>query len=172
LRVFGTVVPNWDNLKGIVDLAALQNGGKALEFSNAHYGHPMRMLAPNRSTGMHDGWETARNPDRPAVYKMVDGMIEMVGRDFAIISLGHSGMVERIIVDTNHYKGNYPESCLIEYSSEIEKPVWKVLVDRVKLGAHKEHEFKVLSGNEKVALVKITIFPDGGVSRLRVFGKV
>ena len=172
LRVYGTVVPNWDNLKGTIDLAALKNGGKALEFSNAHYGHPMRMLAPNRSTGMHDGWETARNLNRPSIFKMVDGMIEMVGKDYAVIALGHSGVLEKVLVDTNHYKGNYPESCLLEYSTAVENPVWKTLVDRVKLSAHKEHEFGVLSGNERVSLVKITIFPDGGVSRLRVFGKI
>jgi allantoicase len=130
------------------------------------------MLAPNRSTGMHDGWETARNPDRPPVFKMVNGMIEMVGKDYATIALGHSGTVESVLVDTNHYKGNYPESCLIEYSATVEDPEWKVLVSRVKLSAHKEHEFGVLSGNERVSLVKITIFPDGGVSRLRVFGKI
>ncbi|KAI8913847.1 hypothetical protein DFJ77DRAFT_51013 [Powellomyces hirtus] len=52
----------------IVDLAHVENGGRAGSFSNAHYGHPRNLIAPGRSLTMAGGWETARNPDRPRVY--------------------------------------------------------------------------------------------------------
>ncbi|KAJ3269284.1 hypothetical protein HDV01_001613 [Terramyces sp. JEL0728] len=169
LRVYGTVLPSWSNLpKKIIDVASLQYGGKALLWSNAHYGSPMRLLAPKRSTGMHDGWETARNPNRPPVYKQgADGMIEMVGKDWATIKLGHTATIKRLIVDTNHYKGNYPESCLVEYSTDQKD--WKPLLKRVKLTAHAEHEFNV-EPNSNAAFIRLTMFPDGGISRLRVYG--
>ncbi|KAJ3252180.1 hypothetical protein HK103_001791 [Boothiomyces macroporosus] len=169
LRVYGTVLPDWSKMpKQIIDVASLQYGGKAIKWSNAHYGNPMRLLATARSTGMHDGWETARNPNRPPVFKLGnDGMIEMVGKDWAIIKLGHEATIKKVIVDTNHYKGNYPESCMIECSTDSQQ--WKPLLKRVKLTAHAEHEFKV-EPNSNVSYIRLTMYPDGGISRLRVFG--
>jgi allantoicase len=115
LRVFGIVIPDWNQVKGLVDVASLALGAIAISWSNAHYGSPMRLLAPGRSTGMHDGWETARNPNRPSIFKLGDdGMIDIKGKDWAIIKLAKPCHIEKIIVDTNHYKGNYPESCMIE----------------------------------------------------------
>jgi len=168
LRVMGTVHPDWKRVTAKIDLISLGWGGNVLEFSNAHYGHPQRLLAPKRSTGMHDGWETARNPNRPAIFKMgSDDMIEMVGKDWAVIQLGRSGNVSEILVDTNHYKGNYPESCEIEYSSD-DSNNWKPLLKRVKLNAHEERTFSVDA--KDICKVRLTMYPDGGISRLRIFG--
>lgn len=108
-----------------------------------------------------------------------DGMIEMVGSEWAVILLGHScRSIDTIIVDTNHYKGNFPESFLIEYSttSLIDQCTWKPLVKRTKLGPHAEHEFTTkkgqvtLDGQDAVSMIRITMYPDGGISRLRIFG--
>ncbi len=105
-----------------------------------------------------------------------DGMIEMVGKEWAIIQLGHPCHAESLIVDTNHYKGNFPESCLIEYAASVEKPKerdWKVLLKRTKLGPHQEHLFssKDLSvkKSDSIAWLRVTQYPDGGISRIRLF---
>lgn len=125
LRVYGIVIPDWTTITGTIDFASLGLGAKALSWSNAHYGSPMRLLAPERSTGMHDGWETARNPNRPAIFKLgADGMIEQKSSEWAIIQLGKPCTVQKIIVDTNHYKGNYPESCMIEVSLSCNRIQW------------------------------------------------
>lgn len=93
-RVFGRVSRDWKNEQKLVDLASVANGGRAIDWSNSHYGSPQRLLAVARSTGMHDGWETARNPDRPPIFELgSDGMIKMVGADWAIIELGHPGKI-------------------------------------------------------------------------------
>jgi allantoicase len=73
--------------------------GKGISWSNAHYGNPMQLLQKERSLGMWDGWETARNPNRPSEY-LVDasGSLIIPGNEWAIIQLGTSGTVERIVV--------------------------------------------------------------------------
>ncbi|KAI8895717.1 allantoicase-like protein [Globomyces pollinis-pini] len=176
LRVFGNVIPDWSKIPdGLIDIASLVYGGKALSWSNAHYGSPMRLLAPNRSTGMHDGWETARNPNRPPIFKLgPDGMIEMKGNEWTIIQLGRAATIDHIIVDTNHYKGNFPESCVIEQKSgpSADKGEWKPLLKRQLLGPHKEHTFKEIEDNHDVSFLRVTMYPDGGISRVRVLAKV
>jgi allantoicase len=162
-KAFGVIKKE---LKGLCDIACVENGARAIEWSNAHYGTPMCLLSKLKSTGMHDGWETARNPNRPRIYTVTNGLLNMVGADWCIIELACKGRVEKIIVDTNHYKGNSPESVMIEYYDGQ----WKVLLERVKVKPHQEHEFVV---NGVVAdKVKLTMFPDGGVSRLRIFAQV
>lgn len=97
-----------------VDLLAVQHGGQAISWSNKHYGHPRNLVAPGRGTCMGDGWETARQPKRPAVYqKGPDGLMVLPGYDWALLKLGVKGMVSALEVDTNYYTGNYPESCLV-----------------------------------------------------------
>jgi allantoicase len=75
----------------------------------------MQLLKPSRSTGMHDGWETARNINRPKVFQLnSDGMLNFNGKEHCVIQLGRPCQILRIIIDTNHYKGNFPESCYLE----------------------------------------------------------
>ena len=174
LRVYGDVIPDWQAIRktDVIDLASLKYGGKALEWSNAHYGQPMQLLAVERSLGMFDGWETSRNPQRPYFYTLGDdGNLIIPGNEWAIIKLGHRGSIRQIIVDTNHYKGNYPESCFIE-GKDGDDGSWTTILPRVKLSAHQEHLFptdKILS-NASVTHVRLTMYPDGGISRLRIFG--
>ncbi|CAN0282827.1 unnamed protein product, partial [Scytosiphon promiscuus] len=64
---------------------------------------------------MGDGWETARKADRPAILELgEDGLVKAPGSDWAILRLGVVGEVDRLVVDTNHFKGNFPESVLVE----------------------------------------------------------
>ncbi|EGF80222.1 hypothetical protein BATDEDRAFT_35127 [Batrachochytrium dendrobatidis JAM81] len=202
LRVYGSVVPDWATLsvkhslssKSQIDLGSLANGGKALIWSNAHYGSPLQLLAVSRSLGMFDGWETSRNPQRPREYVMgSDGMLVMPGSEWAIISLGTRGVIQTVVVDTNHYKGNYPESCEIQgvdlsqcdgdavtiLSDASQKLDWFQVLPRSPLSAHKEHFFDTPEYLEKqqdksrtCTHIRVVMYPDGGISRLRLFGLI
>ncbi|KAI9000006.1 allantoicase [Gaertneriomyces semiglobifer] len=186
-RTFGLVSKDWSVVPNdqIVDLAHVENGGRAVSFSNAHYGHPRNLIAFGRSKTMAGGWETARNPERPRVYvpDPQTKQLVMPGKDWAIISLGHTGKVSEVEIDTHLFKGNFPESAIVEgayiapadsvqaesNSSEIQ---WFPLVQRTKLGPHAQVRFAVdeKSKNNKVSHVRVTMFPDGGIARLRILG--
>jgi allantoicase len=167
LRVFGEVVPDWEKIKrigGDVDLAAVENGGLVLSCSDMFFGHQHNLIMPGRALNMSDGWETKRRRGP--------------GHDWAIIKLGQPGQIKRLEVDTAWFKGNFPESCALEacMTSGNVLPVsldWKPVLPRTKLLAHTRHWFEeeVLDPGT-VSHLRFNIFPDGGVSRLRVYGKV
>jgi allantoicase len=160
LRVYGDVVVDWNQRAAgarVVDLAALQNGGLAIGVSDMHYGTPNNMLLPGRAPNMGDGWETKRRRGP--------------GYDWAIIRLGARGVVTRVEIDTNHYKGNYPDSASLE--GLLADGMWTELLPQTKLRAHYRHYFEnELRPAPPVSQVRLNIFPDGGVSRLRVYGRV
>ena len=168
LRVFGNVAPEWDKIQSPCDLALISHGGKTVSWSNAHYGSPMRLLERGRSTGMHDGWETgnhkflilARNPRRPKVYQLDNkGMLNFVGHEWCIVKLAKPCSIQKVVIDTNHYKGNFPESFVLEYTmdEDFEKAEWKVLIPRSKLSPHVEEEFEKLDSNNDARFVKLTM---------------
>lgn len=201
-KVFGTVIRDWSQVSTStkLDLIAVGNGGKAIYHSNAHYGVPSNLINPTRALDMGDGWETARRPDRPAIYKLgADGHVEMPGSDFAVLKLGHPGIVEEIEIDTSHFKGNFPESCFIEacfadaenadelITQDCEekkqrqskgepmvtgKIAWKTLLPRTKLGSHEIKLFPAATDVSVITHIRLNIYPDGGVSRLRLFGHI
>ncbi|MCQ4319692.1 allantoicase [Stutzerimonas stutzeri] len=170
LRVHGIPFRDWgrvgDNQQ--IDLAAALNGGRALACSDEHFGRMSNILNPNRGENMGDGWETARR--------------RTPGNDWVIVALGHPGEIERIVVDTLHFKGNYPDSCSIQAAyvkggtdSQIETQslFWRELLPSQKLSMHAEHAFsEQIAKLGPITHVRLNIFPDGGVSRLRLFGKV
>lgn len=170
LRVYGIPFRDWANqsLNEPVDLAAALNGGRALACSDEHFGRMSNILNPGRGVNMGDGWETGRR--------------RTPGNDWVIVALGHAGIVERIVVDTLHFKGNYPESCSIQGAfvkggtdSQIatQSLYWRELLPSQKLQMHSEHTFiEQIRELGPITHVRLNIFPDGGVSRLRLFGKV
>ena len=86
-------------------------------------------------------------------------------------------MVDSIIVDTCHFKGNYPDSCSIEActsdSDNFDNQDWKTLLPQQKLKADFIHEFgNEINKGETITHVRLNIFPDGGISRLRILGKI
>ncbi|TPX59867.1 allantoicase [Spizellomyces sp. 'palustris'] len=189
LRTFGLVSKDWSTIAAdeIVDLAHVKNGGRAVSFSNAHYGHPRNLIAPGRSLTMAGGWETARNPDRPKVYVRDLNTKQLVipGKHWAILSLGHSGKVSEIEIDTHLFKGNFPESALIEGAniapsdsvlaeSNSDDLQWFTLVARTKLGPDAQVTFSVneKSRHMKVTHLRVTMYPDGGISRIRCLGHI
>lgn len=167
LRVYGIPHKDWSQETGTVDLAAALNGGRALACSDEHYGTKNNILNPGRGINMGDGWETARR--------------RTPGNDWVIVALGHPGVIESVLVDTLHFKGNYPDSCSIQAAyvtggtdSQIETQslFWRELLPSQKLEMHREHEFTDAVRNiGPVTHVRLNIFPDGGISRLRLFGK-
>ncbi|XP_022916131.2 allantoicase-like [Onthophagus taurus] len=177
LRVYGDVHYTIDmNKKEEIDLIALKNGGYCHSYSNAHYGHPKNLIRPGRGKDMGDGWETARRADRPPILKIDENnILKVPGNEWAILGLGCVGKIERIEIDTAHFKGNYPDCVKIEggilNSDEFE---WKTILPSSKLSAHKIHQFgniDILNNESPFTHVKIIISPDGGLSRVRIFGK-
>jgi allantoicase len=166
-----------------VDLAAAANGGTVLRYSDAHYGEPKNLLRPGRGINMGDGWETARKKNRPAVLTVntKDGLLAVPGSDWVVLSLGHLGDIERIEVDTHHFKGNFPESCFIE-GGQATSPAealdnhsikWRPVLPRTKLRADAQHYFErgsIVTG-PPVNVIRLTMYPDGGISRLRIWGR-
>jgi len=167
LRVFGGVVPNWPkSKKAVVDLVSVENGGLPLLSSDHYYSHPQNLIMPGRAKNMGDGWETKRRRGP--------------GYDWAILKLGAPGTIRKIEVDTNHFKGNYPDACMIEgVHMPIASPErladeftpWVTILPQTKLSAHKRHFFqKQIVAHGPVTHVRLNIYPDGGVSRLRLWG--
>ena len=114
LRVRGEVVRTLSS-GALCDMAAVANGGVAIGASNVHYGRPSNMIAPGRAAKMDEGWETARHPNRPPVLELdpASGKIALTEDqvDWAVLRLSASTVVSEVEIDTNHYKGNCPESC-------------------------------------------------------------
>ncbi len=162
LRVFGEVLPalnRWISL-GQIDLAAMTQGGKTVAQSDMYFGLASNLLKPTRALNMGDGWETKRSRGKGHV-------------DWCIIELAALGRIEYVEIDTNHFKGNFPDRCCLEVAQDWdgEQTQWQPLLDEVKLQAHTSHVFESeLHTVENIKFVRLKIFPDGGISRLRLFG--
>ena len=169
LRVYGEVVPDWHQLKragGQIDLAAAEHGALVVSCSDMFFGHRHNLIMPGRAANMSDGWETKRRRGP--------------GHDWAIIKLGKPGRIHRVEVDTSHFKGNFPESCSVEAchtEASADEALtdlsmcWTTVLPRTKLQAHTRHFFhEELLDAGVVSHLRFSIFPDGGVSRLRVYG--
>jgi allantoicase len=92
-----------------------------------------------------------------------------------IVQLAAEGTLRRIEVDTNHFKGNYPDTCSIEgtraFAPDAIDAEWFDILPRTKLQAHTRHSFiDELADRGPVTHLRLNVFPDGGVSRLRVHG--
>ena len=169
LRVHGAAEIDWARVartKRVVDLASVLNGGLVLGANDVHYGAPLNMIMPGRAKDMSDGWETRRRRGP--------------GHDWAIVRLGAPGVVRAIEIDTNHFKGNFPDSASIEACLhpgadlvQAERASWTTLLPQTKLRAHHRHLFKKeLRISGPVSHLRLNIYPDGGISRLRVHGIV
>ncbi|KAF3766111.1 Allantoicase [Cryphonectria parasitica EP155] len=165
-RLFGHAVPVFpEDPDAVFDLAAAQNGGVAVSCSDQHFGTKDNLLLPGRGKDMGDGWETARSRQKGHV-------------DWAIVRLGAPGLVQRFIVDTAHFRGNFPQKVRLdaigwdgEGEPPADAPAWEQVVEASKTGPDQEHEFASAVQDRPFTHVKLTMIPDGGVKRLRVFAK-
>jgi len=168
LRVYGQVQVDWAarDPAELFDLIALRNGGRAVSCNDRHYGEPENLLAPGRSSYMGDGWETRRRREP--------------GNDWAVMALGHRGCVRRVEIDTAHFKGNYPEAASIEgidfagdEAGLADASGWREILPRQPLQMDREHIFETeVIDADPITHIRINIFPDGGVSRLRLWGTI
>jgi allantoicase len=168
LRVYGVVVPDWSKVKPgeLVDLAAVENGGVPLACSDMFFSSMNNLIMPGRAENMGDGWETKRRRGP--------------GHDWIILKLGKPGTIRKIEVDTNHFKGNYPDTCSIEGCAMPDASTdelvsnntrWSEILPKTKLQADTRHFFeRELSPIDSCTHIRLNIHPDGGVSRLRVWG--
>jgi allantoicase len=168
LRVYGEVRPDWRALaaQGEIDLLAMENGGRALICNDEHFGSMHNLIAPGRGVNMGDGWETQRR--------------RAPGYDWVILALGTPGIVQRVVIDTAHFKGNFPDRASLRAVSlaggnedelAAQSLAWPVLLPEMKMQMDNEHSFtEELHDIGPITHVRLSIFPDGGVSRLRLFG--
>jgi len=171
LRIYGEPHCDWDkrDTNDIVDLGALENGGRSIACSNQAFGSNMMSLGlPGRGINMGDGWETARRREP--------------GNEWVIIELGHAGIIKSIDVDTAHYKGNYPDRVSVQAgylkNSTIDaittqSMFWPELLPEQKLKMDTVLHFeKQLNNIGSITHVRVNNIPDGGLSRVRLYGVI
>jgi allantoicase len=148
LRIYGEPVPDPRLLPATIDLAALENGAVVTDCSNMFYSAPANLLMPGLARVMGDGWETSRRRD--------------AGNDWVEVRLACAGSVEVVELDTSHFVGNAPGWAALGYDGGD-------LVARTALQPDTRHRFAV-PGGPVARQVRLDIYPDGGMARLRVFG--
>jgi allantoicase len=170
LRVWGRVAKDWSQVvPGTrLDLLAMENGGRGIIANDEHYGCVENLTAPGRGVNMGDGWETRRRREP--------------GHDWAVLELGAAGSIEEVVIDTAHFKGNYPDRCFLQAAPDAGgspeeiaalSESWPVLLPEAKLDADKVHVFRDgLAELGAIRFVRLNILPDGGVSRLRLIGRI
>jgi allantoicase len=166
LRVHGDVVPNWARLRalgGPIDLAALDHGAVVESCSDMFFGSRNNLIKPGSSRSMADGWETRRRRGP--------------GNDWAIVRLAAKGTLERVEIDTTHFKGNAPGRCTLEGVNAPgvaadQLTGWRPLL-ATALQPHTRHVFDhELRRIGEVTHLRLSVFPDGGVARLRAWGEL
>jgi allantoicase len=161
LRVHGEVVPDPRLLPGVFDVAAAEHGARITGCSNMFYGHPQNMLMPGLATTMGDGWETSRRRDD--------------GNDWAVVRLVAPAVIELADLDTTHFKGNVPgRAGLRGVDSRAGSPDdpanWFELLAPTPLAPDTPHRF-VVAQAPAATHVRLDIYPDGGMARLRLHGR-
>jgi allantoicase len=171
LRVHGQPACNWANRDAtdLHEVSALVNGGRIVACNDAHFGSPANVIKAGRGANMGDGWETRRRREP--------------GNDWLILELGHPAIVEKIEIDTAHFKGNYPDRVSVQgalmpeatdQSLVTQAMFWPPILAEQKTEMDKQHFY---AGDDiipvgPVSHVRVNVFPDGGVSRIRIWGRL
>ena len=168
LRLFGELENKRFGNKTI-NLTSVLNGSVPIACNNEHFGRAENVLAPGQGKNMGDGWETRRRRGP--------------GFDWLILNSIDGEKIDKIEISTHHFKGNFPSHCSLQAAYITTKKSsssivsgsnkWKTLMNKTMLKANKTHTFRnVLMKNDKINFIKINIFPDGGVARLRLYGSI
>ena len=168
LRLYGSIAKSSKLKNKKINLASLLDGSSVIACNNEHFGKAENILAPGKAKNMGDGWETRRRRGK--------------GFDWLILNSLDGKEIDKIEISTHHFKGNFPSHCSLQAaylpnsknSKQIVKSsnTWKYLLKNAKLSANKVHVFKNnLMKKDKINFIKINIFPDGGISRFRIYGK-
>lgn len=171
LKVYGEVYKDWSMVATdeLVDVAAAVNGAKSVLCNDMFFSHMDNLIMPGRGINMGDGWETKRN--------RTPG-----NRDWVIVRLAKEASIKKALIDTCHFKGNYPDSCLIEGCNisvgdesklATDAIQWTTILPQTKLAADHEHYYESeLTSDAYFTHARLTIFPDGGISRMRLWGTI
>jgi allantoicase len=154
LRVHGEIVPDPALLPSEFDVAALEHGGRVTDCSDMFYGHPQNMLMPGLAQHMGDGWETSRRRDD--------------ANDWVIVALAAPSVLTFADLDTTHFKGNAPGAARLLGSADQRD--WFELLPRTPLHPDTRHRFPIAT-DRPAAHVRLDIYPDGGMARLRLLGR-
>lgn len=179
LRVYGEVVPDpvWLEALGTFDVVALENGGRVEDASDRFYSPPANTIRPGRSRRMDDGWETRRRRDQ--------------GHDWISYRLAGQAEIRALAIDTACLKGNSAGWASVSVRDSEAGAAdgrggeerggkggggggdggWREILPRTRLQPDTDHRF-VLPAPAVGTHARVDIFPDGGVSRLRLFGSL
>lgn len=165
-RLYGVAVPVFpQDTSAVFELSATVMGGVATSCSDQHFGTKDNLLLPGRGKNMGDGWETKRTRGEHV--------------DWAIVRLGTKGEIDHIVIDTAHFRGNFPQKVQV-FAGNFEKDpthddaAWVEVLEPQKTGPDTEHKYTVELKEVKgrsYTHAKLVIIPDGGVKRFRVFGR-
>jgi allantoicase len=161
LRVHGEVVPDPRFLGGgAIDLAALANGGVVTGCSNMFYSSPTNLISPGEARVMGEGWETARRRDD--------------GNDWVELRLAGPGVVRLAELDTRYFVGNAPGWASLRARDgrggpDADEAAWTELLPRTRLQPDTLHRFR-LPATAEVTDVRLDVYPDGGLARVRLYG--
>jgi allantoicase len=156
LRVHGEPVVDPRFLPaGLVDLAAAEHGGLAVDCSNMFYSAPNNLLLPGPARTMGEGWETARRRDD--------------GNDWVVVRLAAPGRTRLAELDTGHFKGNAPGAAALSGVDDPNNPF--EILPRTRLQPDTRHRLRT-DGARLASLVRLDVYPDGGMARLRLFGEL
>jgi allantoicase len=163
LRVHGEAIPDPRLFPhGVLDLAAAENGALVVGCSDMFYGAPTRLILPDKARVMGEGWETARRRDD--------------ANDWVQIALAAAGRVDVAELDTTHFKGNSPGAASLRgidarVANPDDESAWFEILPRTRLQPDTHHRFRV-SAAPLATLVRLDVFPDGGMARLRLWGQL
>jgi len=173
LRVLGQVVPDPRGLERLtIDLASQEHGGLVVASSDDFYTAAQTLNRPDRARTMGDGWETRRRRDG--------------GHDFVIFRLGFAGRVMRLIIDTAHFRYNASAAAAVYGCTRAgtppasaqnprpaaDPPEWHEILGRTRLQPDTRHVLDVPGVGQPVAAIRLDAYPDGGLSRVRVIGRI
>lgn len=167
-KVYGQVKIDLQDHDQVLDVLALEHGGRVVAYSDAHFGHPRNLINPGRGINMGDGWETKRR--------------RAPGFDWCILALGSSARIEKIEIDTAHFKGNFPaevsiQAIYIEDATDEQlipqSMFWPFLLEAQPMQMdHIHHYINEILQHEKISHIRVNMIPDGGISRIRLWGKL
>lgn len=166
LRAYGEARPGPVPAAAPVELSSIAHGGRVVACNDAHYGDVWAVLTPGRGRTMADGWETRRR--------------RTPGSDWLLLRLGRPGRIDQVEIDTAHFKGNFPAACSLQAAllpgldpDPEAATEWPELMGRQPLEPDTIHVFRDpdLRPLGPVSHVRLNIHPDGGISRIRLWGR-
>lgn len=164
------------SFKDLPDLASARIGGQVLAANDEFFSPKENLIKPGEPVWLADeytdrgkwmdGWETRRRREP--------------GHDWVIVQLGLAGTVRGVVIDTSHFRGNYPGSCSVDacdappgtgMDALTESVTWREILPQSMLDGNARNEF-VIAESGRITHLRLNIHPDGGVARLRVHGEV